>query len=68
MNRKTRTAKPSSSVSPYETQKGTLVWRIVDNAINDLVNNRDLVEATRRDYIVGYICEKLQRVLPTSSD
>jgi hypothetical protein len=68
MNRKTRTPESSSSVSPYETQKGTPVWRIVDNAINDLVNNDDLVEATRHDYIVGYVCKKLQPILPTSSD
>jgi hypothetical protein len=40
----------------------------VDEAINDLVKNRDLIETTRRDYIVGYICEKLQRVLPISGN
>lgn len=45
-----------------------LVWKIVDEAINDLVKNRDLIETTRRDYIVGYICEKLQRVLPISGN
>jgi hypothetical protein len=36
----------------------------VDKAINDLVDNQDLVEATQRDYIVGYICKKLESVLP----
>jgi len=68
MNLKTRKARPEPSASPYETQKGTPVWRIVDNAINDLVKNKDLVETTHRDYIVGYICEKLQRILPLSDD
>jgi hypothetical protein len=68
MNRKTRGAKPASSVSPYETLKATPIWVIVDNAINDLVKNKDLVETTRRDYIVGYICEKLQRALPALDD
>jgi hypothetical protein len=44
--------------------RGTPVWKLVDKAINDLVENKDLVETTRRDYIVGYICEKLERLLP----
>lgn len=64
MNRKARTTKPASSTGPYEMHRGTPVWKLVDKAINDLVENKDLVETTRRDYIVGYICEKLERLLP----
>jgi hypothetical protein len=66
MDRKTKTSKPSPTASPYEIYKGTPVWRILDKAVSDLVENNDLVETTRRDYIVGYICKKLQRVLPKS--
>jgi hypothetical protein len=44
--------------------RGTPAWKILDKAIADLVDNTDIVEQTRRDYIVGYICKKLQRVLP----
>jgi hypothetical protein len=61
---KTRAARVAQSTSPYEIYRGTSVWKVVDNAINDLVENGDLAESTRRDYIVGYICKKLQRLLP----
>jgi hypothetical protein len=36
----------------------------VDKAIADLVENQDIIENTRRDYIVGYFCKKLERLLP----
>jgi hypothetical protein len=68
MNRRSAKEMSASSVSPYETQKGTQVWRTVNKAINDLVKNKDLIETTDRDYIVGYICEKLQRVFLKSGD
>ena len=63
MNRKTRMTKLASSNGPYEMHRGTPAWQLVDKAINDLVENEDIVETTRRDYIVGYICEKLERLL-----
>jgi len=46
--------------SPYEAYKETPLWKTVDGAVSHLVENGDVVEMTRRDYIVGYICEKLQ--------
>lgn len=49
-----------SSVSPYETYKGTELWKIVDKVVSDLVENSDIVETARRDYIVGYLCQSLQ--------
>jgi len=64
VDRKARTAKAPQLTSPYEAYRGTPVWKIVDKAINDLVENGDLAETTRRDYIVGFICKKLQRLLP----
>lgn len=63
-SRKTRTSKLLPSASPYEIYKGTSVWKIVDKAIDDLAENGDIVETTRRDYTVGYLCKKLQRILP----
>ena len=49
------------SVFPYDPYKGTKVWEIVEEAIQDLVKNRDIAEITRRDYVVGYICKQLER-------
>jgi hypothetical protein len=64
MDRNARINGRASSIFPYDMLKGTPVWKIVDRCVADLVENNDLVETTRREYIVGYICKKLQRVLP----
>jgi len=50
-----------ASGSPYDSLKGTETWMIVEKAIQDLVENHDIVETARRDYIVGTICKKLER-------
>jgi hypothetical protein len=44
---------------PYTHLEGTPLWAAVNAAIEDLVENRDLVETTARDYIVGYLCQKI---------
>ncbi|MGA9584912.1 MAG: hypothetical protein WBQ95_06255 [Terracidiphilus sp.] len=51
-----------SSDTPYDVFRGAEIWNVVDKAISDLVKNNDLIENTRRDYIVGYICQKLQEL------
>ena len=56
----TKASEESASACPYDSYKGTKVWSVVEEAIRDLVKNRDIAEATRRDYIVGYICMKLE--------
>jgi hypothetical protein len=48
---------------PYEQYRGTETWKIVDVAISDLVKNQDIAETTQRDYIVGYLCQKLEPLL-----
>jgi hypothetical protein len=47
--------------NPYEIYKGMDLWKIVDGSVADLVENGDIVEMTRRDYIVGYLCKNLQQ-------
>ncbi len=49
-----------TGMTPYEKYRGTALWDVLAKAISDLVENRDLVETTHRDYVVGYICESLQ--------
>jgi hypothetical protein len=44
---------------PYIEYESHPLWKIVENAIEDLVKNDDLVEKTGREYIVGYICEQI---------
>ena len=44
---------------PYREYEGTPLWRALDKGIADLVENQDLEERTRREYIVGYLCKLL---------
>jgi hypothetical protein len=52
---------PKGHVHPYLAWQGTPLWRAVEKAVADLVENRDLVEKTHREYIVGYICKIIGR-------
>ena len=42
----------ASGLPHAEAQRGPPVWKIVERAICDLVDNGDIVEATQHDYIV----------------
>jgi hypothetical protein len=44
---------------PYAPYQGTPTWNLLNNALDDLVENHDLIEQTHRDYIVGYLCKVL---------
>jgi hypothetical protein len=44
---------------PYKKLQATKAWSIVDGAIEQLVENKDLVETTARRYIVGFILKQL---------
>lgn len=49
-------------------------WSVIDRAVLELAENRDLVETTAHEYIVGYLCKALaergagveMNMLPTS--
>jgi hypothetical protein len=59
---KAKAREGTPSTFPYELYRGTKVWLNVEKAIHDLVENRDIVETTSRDYIVGYICKQMQQM------
>jgi hypothetical protein len=42
---------------PYDELEGTALWVALNQAVQDLVDNRDLVEQTTRGHIVGYLCK-----------
>ena len=44
---------------PYNQFQATETWSVVDNAIKQLAENKDLVETTDRRYIVGFILKQL---------
>ena len=49
----------STASHPYSELAGSPAWQIIDRAIAELATNRDLVETTAHDYIVGYLCKAL---------
>ncbi|RKP55558.1 hypothetical protein D7Z26_10270 [Cohnella endophytica] len=53
---------------PYHDFEGTLLWNLINNGINDLSNNQDINEMTRREYIVGYLYSQLKDFIKTELD
>jgi hypothetical protein len=46
---------------PYKEFEKTGLWKALNKGIRDLVENQDLKETARREYIVGYLCKILTR-------
>jgi len=44
---------------PYEEFEGTVLWEALTKAINDLIENQDLEVKTKKEYVVGYICNEV---------
>ncbi|HEY2785106.1 MAG TPA: hypothetical protein VGJ05_09045 [Fimbriiglobus sp.] len=44
---------------PYQKYEETMAWKIIDEAISELVSNRDLKEMTARVYIIGFLVKRL---------
>jgi hypothetical protein len=44
---------------PYKHFEGKSIWKVLERGIGRLVDNGDLVERTRREYIVGYLCKQV---------
>ena len=47
---------------PYKKYETTELWSNIWEAIDELVDNQDVEEMTRREYIVGYLCAKLSHM------
>ena len=52
---------PTGQRHPYRRWEGTPLWRVIEKAVRDLVENHDLVEDEYHEYIVGYICKIIDR-------
>jgi len=48
-----------SNDHPYREYEKSPIWKVVAQAVDDLAKNGDLIEQTRREYLVGYITRKL---------
>ncbi|HEX3322242.1 MAG TPA: hypothetical protein VHR84_16165 [Terriglobales bacterium] len=51
---------PKGQKHPYTRWERTQLWKVIDKAVCDLVQNRDLVEDEYHEYIVGYICKIIE--------
>ncbi len=52
---------PKGQAHPYSAWERTPLWRAIEKAVADLVENQDLVENEYREYIVGYVCKIIDR-------
>ena len=46
---------------PYKEFEGTEQWKIVEQAIKELIENGDLELLTPIEYVVGAICKELTK-------
>ena len=53
----------SQQPHPYQRFEGTPEWVSIDRALLELTKNRDVVETTRHEYVVGYLCKALAEPL-----
>jgi len=44
---------------PYEDFENSQAWKILDAAVKALVKNKDIIETTRHELIVGYLCKQI---------
>ena len=52
---------PKGQKHPYTRWEATPLWRAIDNALCDLIQNQDLIEHEYHEYVVGYICTIIDR-------
>lgn len=60
-------AEDTTRTHPYAALAGSAEWAVLDRAVLELAENRDLVETTAHEYIVGYLCKALVKVPETSA-
>jgi hypothetical protein len=48
---------------PYKQYEGTELWKILSDVLDELNENQDITMTTKREYIVGYMCRKLSKIV-----
>ncbi len=44
---------------PYKEFEETMLWKTIKDGIVELERNRDVELTTAREYVVGFLCQKL---------
>jgi hypothetical protein len=52
---------PNATSHPYVAYEGTRVWRSVRKALLDLDQNQDVNLTEWHQYVVGYLCQRLDQ-------
>ena len=47
---------------PYKQFENTPLWGVINKGVDDLVENEDIEEMTKREYIVGYLCKLVSEI------
>ena len=43
----------------YDDVKISSEWKLIETCINDLLENKDILITTQKDYVIGYITKKI---------
>ena len=46
--------------TPYDKYRTNPTWTVIEKALNELVDNQDIIFQTIPDYVIGYIVKKLE--------
>ena len=47
-------------IHPYSKFENTKLWKTVNKAIDDLVENQDIKLTTPKEYVIGYLCKTIE--------
>jgi hypothetical protein len=45
---------------PYIEFENTNIWNIVEQALDNMIENKDVLLQTQKEYVVGYLCKQLK--------
>lgn len=44
----------------YTELENTQLWKVIEESLNDLIENQDIELTTRKENVIGYICNNLE--------
>ncbi|MEY5041269.1 MAG: hypothetical protein RLZZ414_817 [Bacteroidota bacterium] len=42
---------------PYKDYENNKLWELIEKGIDDLIENQDIELTTRKEYVIGYLCQ-----------
>ena len=44
---------------PYKEYENSLLWKLIEESLDDLIKNQDIDLNTRKEYVVGYLSKNI---------